>query len=235
MVRHDDSARREFLIWRSGLHSSFARSDLPINSRDSVPMSTLAYRAPPELKTKIRAALQRQSKSASQWISQFRHPLIYAAFALSICVLGVWKSDPSSKDRTLTAQALSNHARSLFVGHLLDVASSDQGSLKAWFTGKLDFSPPVLSLTEGGYKLAGVRLDILDNHRAAAIVYKHQDCFINVFVWPAADQAIDFDSQFVRGFNLCGWNRSGLNYLIVSELSQSDIENFEDQLRERTE
>jgi anti-sigma factor RsiW len=71
-------------------------------------------------------------------------------------------SDPSSKDRTLTDQAISNHARSLFVGHLLDVASSDQDSLKTWFTGKLDFSPPVPNLTKGGYKLAGVRLDILE-------------------------------------------------------------------------
>jgi anti-sigma factor RsiW len=144
-------------------------------------------------------------------------------------------SDSRGKDPELTAQAISNHARSLLVGHLLDVASSDQNSVKAWFTGKVDFSPPVLNLTQGGYKLAGVRLDILENRRVAAIVYKHQNYLINVFVWPAADHAIDFDTQFLLGFNLCSWNRSGLNYLIVSELSQSNMENFEDQLRERIE
>jgi anti-sigma factor RsiW len=135
----------------------------------------------------------------------------------------------------LTAEAISNHARSLSVGHLLDVASTDQDSLKAWFTGKLDFSPPVLNLTKGNYKLVGVRLDILENRRVAAIVYKHQDYFINVFVWPAADHAIDINTQALLEFNLCGWNRSGLSYLIVSKLSQSDMENFENQLRERTE
>ena len=144
-------------------------------------------------------------------------------------------SDSHDKDRVLTAEAISNHARSLSVGHLLDVASTDQDGLKAWFTGMLDFSPPVLNLTKGGYKLAGVRLDILENRRVSAIVYKHQDCFVNVFIWPVADHAIYFHAQFLSGFNLCGWNRSGLNYLIVSELSQSDIENFEDQLRERME
>jgi anti-sigma factor RsiW len=198
-------------------------------------MDTLAYKAPRELKTKIRAALRKQSKSEFQWISQLRHPLVYAAVGLSVCLLGVWMSDSHGRDRELSVQAISNHARSLFVGHLLDVASSDQNSVKAWFTGKLDFSPPVLNLTEKGYKLAGVRLDILENRRVAAIVYKHQDRFINVFVWPTADHAIDFDTRFLLGFNLCGWNRSGLNYLIVSELSRSDIEDFEDQLRERTE
>jgi len=144
-------------------------------------------------------------------------------------------SDSHDKDRVLTAEAISNHARSLSVGHLLDVASTDQDGLKAWFTGKLDFSPPVLNLTKGNYKLVGVRLDILENRRVAAIVYKHQDYFINVFVWPAADHAIDINIQALQEFNLCGWNRSGLSYLIVSKLSQSDMENFENQLRERTE
>ncbi|SRR6266404_658300 len=191
------------------------------------------YKAPPELKARIRAALRKQSKSESQWVTRFGGPLVYAAAGLSVCLLGLLRWDSHGKDRVLTAQAISNHARSLFVGHLLDVASSDQDSLKAWFTGKLDFSPPVLNLTKGGYKLAGVRLDILENRRVAAIVYKRQDCFINVFIWPAADHAIDLDTQSLLGFSLCGWNKSGLSYLIVSELSQSDMENFEDQLRDR--
>jgi anti-sigma factor RsiW len=228
-------ARNILEMWWSGPRSNFLRSELFISTQDSVRTNSLAYKAPPELETKIRAALQKQSKSAFQRISRFQRPLIYAAFGLSMCVLGVWMSDPSSKDRTLTEQAISNHARSLFVGHLLDVASSDQDSLKTWFTGKLDFSPPVPNLTKGGYKLAGVRLDILENRRVAAIVYKHQDCFVNAFIWPIADHAIYFDTQLLSGFNLCGWNRSGLNYLIVSELSQSDMENFEDQFRQRTE
>jgi hypothetical protein len=64
---------------------------------------------------------------------------------------------------------------------------------------------------------------------------EHQDRYIAVFVWPAANHAIDFDSQFHQGFNLSGWNKSGLNYLIVSELRQADMEKFEDQLRQCTE
>ena len=81
--------------------------------------------------------------------------------------------------------------------------------------------------------MIGGRLAILENRRVAVIVYKHQDSFINVFVWPETNQAIDFDSQFRHGLNLCGWNKSGLNYLIVSELNQPDMEKFEDKFRER--
>jgi len=34
---------------------------------------------------------------------------------------------------------------------------------------------------------------------------------------------------------MCGWNKSGFNYLIVADLSQANMEIFEDQIRERME
>jgi anti-sigma factor RsiW len=83
--------------------------------------------------------------------------------------------------------------------------------------------------------LAGGRLDILENRRVAAIVYQHQGHYINVFVWPAANHVIGFDVQSHQGYSLCGWNKAGLNYLIISELSQADMEKFEDRLRDRVE
>jgi anti-sigma factor RsiW len=134
----------------------------------------------------------------------------------------------------LIAEAISDHSRSLLVDHLLDVRSSKENIVERWFIGKLDFSPQVMDLAGTSYKLVGGRLDTLEDRRVAAIVYKHQDCPINLFVWPVAKNAIDFDTQLL-GFNLCGWSKSGLNYLIVSDLSQSDMENFEDQFRERME
>jgi anti-sigma factor RsiW len=83
--------------------------------------------------------------------------------------------------------------------------------------------------------LVGGRLDILQNRRVAAIVYRHQDHFINVFVWPAANRWIDFEVRSLQGFSVCAWNRSEFDYLIVSELNRAETEKFEDQLRDRTE
>jgi anti-sigma factor RsiW len=122
------------------------------------------------------------------------------------------------RDRRLIAEAASDHARSLLVDHLLDVRSSEETIVERWFIGKLEYSPPVVGLTKASYKLVGGRLDTLGDRRVAAIVYKHQDCPINLFVWPIAKNAINFDAQFFLGFHLCGWSKSGLNYLIVSEL-----------------
>ena len=79
------------------------------------------------------------------------------------------------------------------------------------------------------------RIDLLENRPVAAIVYQNHGHFINIFVWPAASHAIDLDVQSQQRYSLCGWNKAGLNYLIISELSQADMEKFEDQLRDRTE
>ncbi len=210
-------------------------TEAAINFRSSIRMSTPFYKAPPELKGKIRVALRKESKPP--WIFQFRRNLFYAVGGLSACLLAVWTWTAVShgKNTELVAQATSDHARSLLVEHLLDVSSSDPHNVKRWFIGKLDYSPPVADLAETSYKLVGGRLDLLQNRQVAAIIYKHQDRFITVFVWPTANHAIDFDPEFSQGFNLCGWNKSGLNYLIVSELSQEHMEEFEDQFRDRME
>jgi anti-sigma factor RsiW len=203
----------------------------------SVHMNMPVYKAPPELKATIRAALRKESQSETERLSELRWPLLYAAAVLLVCLLCVsaWMAASHDKDRELIAQGIADHSRSLLGDHLLDVTSLDQHSVKHWFTGKLDYSPSVADLAEAGYKLVGGRLDILESRPVAAIVYRHQDHFINKFVWPAASRTIDFDFQSHQGYSLCGWNRAGLNYLIVSELSLADMERFEDQLRDRTE
>jgi anti-sigma factor RsiW len=202
--------------------------------RSSIQMNMPVYKAPPELKVKVQAELRKVSKSETGWISEFRRPLLCAAAVLVVCLLSVaaWMAASWGKERALIAQAISNHSHSLLVDHLLDVTASDQHVVKYWFTSKLDYSPPVADLSEAGYKLVGGRLDMLEHRPVGAIVYWHRDHFINEFVWPVTTRAIDFDVQSHQGYSLCAWNKSGFNYLIVSDLSQANMEHFEDQIRE---
>jgi anti-sigma factor RsiW len=212
-------------------------AEAAIEFSHSIQMNTPVYKAPPELKAEVRAMLRKVSKSESGWISELRRPLVYATAVLLVCLLCIaaWIATSQDKERVLVAQAISNHSHSLLADHLLDVAASNQHVVKAWLTGKLDYSPPVADLSEAGYKLAGGRLDMLENRPVAAIVYWHRDHVINEFVWPAGRRTIDFDVQSHQGYSMCGWNKSGFNYLIVSDLSQANMEKFEDQIRERTE
>jgi len=200
-------------------------------------MNMPIYKAPPKLKARIRAALRKECRSQLDWFSNFRRLL---AIAAAIVVLGLlpawaWIAFSHGRDQELISEAVSDHWRSLLVNHLLDITSSDQHVVGSWFTGKFPYSPPVADLTQAGYKLVGSRIDLLANSPVAAIVYEHENHFINVFVWPVGDRAIDFDVQSHEGYSLCGWNESGLNYLIVSELTGTDMEKFEDQFRAQTE
>jgi anti-sigma factor RsiW len=210
-------------------------AEAAIEFHNSVRMNSPRHDAPPELREKIRAALRRECRRDYSWIRPLARPALYAAAAILVFALGVWARTLISqwRDQQLVAEAVSDHTRSLLVDHMLDIASSEQATIERWLIEKLGYSPRIVDLTDKGYKLVGARLETLDNHRVAAIVYKLNDSFINVFVWPAANGAIDFDNRTLQGHNLCGWNASGFNYLIVSELDQEDMEKFEDELRER--
>lgn len=208
---------------RIAAFSSLVRATLPL------------YKAPSELKAKIRASLREASVPESHWLFRIRRPLIYAA---AILVLGfilatTLRTFVPNRNQELINQAITNHACSLMVDHLVDVTSNDRHTVRPWFNGKLDYSPPVADLAQEGYALVGGRIDMLDKRPVAAIVYRKGTQVINVFVWPVTNGKIDFDVQSDRGYRFCGWNQAGLNYLCISAATAEDIEKFEDEFRDR--
>jgi anti-sigma factor RsiW len=197
-------------------------------------MNIPVYKAPTQLKSKVRAALRKEDKPNFKWLIDHRRQIISAAalVVLSCALAWTYFSLSPSKEKALIAEAISNHSRSLMVSHLIDFASSDQHAVRPWFNEKLDYSPPVPDLTQAGYTLVGGRIDILEQRPVAAIVYQHGKHVINLFVWPATDRRIDLDVQSERGYHFCGWNKARLNFFCISEVSAADLEEFEDEVRE---
>ncbi len=202
--------------------SSFVRMNMP------------AYKAPSDLKSKVRATLRREDKPNFKWFTEYGRQIAYAAALIVLSCALAWSlySLSKSKDKDLIAEAISSHSRSLMLSHLVDCASGDQQTVRPWFNGKLDFSPPVADLMQAGYTLVGGRIDVLEQRPVAAIVYQHGKHVINLFVWPATDRKIDMDVKSQRGYHFCAWNKAGLNFFCISEISAAELETFEDEVRE---
>ena len=201
-----------------------------LNLRSALKAETL-YRQPGiELRDRIHAALRQAGRAGPR--APARRLWLNAGAALAAAVVLAWTIVPllsgRSADDRIAAEVISDHVRSLMVDHLTDVVSSDQHTVKPWFSGKLDFSPPVGNFVPQGYPLLGGRLDYLANRTVAALVYRHRQHYINVFVWPAADPAAVAAPQELsrQGYQIMHWTRSGMHYWVVSELNQDELRQF---------
>ena len=197
----------------------------------------LYYRAPADLRTRIRALTQdpagraTRSRSFAWRTMAFGVPLALAA-VLALAIVPLLQS-PMTAD-LVEDEIVSGHVRSLMVNHLTDVPSSDKHTVKPWFDGKLDFAPTVVDLADLGFPLIGGRLDYIDDRSVAALVYGRQKHFINVFVWPSTKERDLGERRSSRhGFNVIHWNAAEMTYWAVSDLNASELEEFAGAVRER--
>jgi anti-sigma factor RsiW len=126
----------------------------------------------------------------------------------------------------IVAQAISGHVRSLQGEHLMDVISTDQHTVKPWFEGKLDFSPRVKDLAGEGFPLVGGRLDALEGHSVAALVYKRRLHVINLFQWPAEGGSVPQATTQEHGYTVIRWTGDGMHYVVISDVNEADLKQF---------
>ena len=130
----------------------------------------------------------------------------------------------SSHQQLIANAVLTGHIRSLQAEHLVDVPSSDRHTVKPWFQGKLDFSPPVADLSELGWTLVGGRLDYVDGRPVAVLVYQRRMHNINVFLWPNHGSPDDtIRQEDAQGYQILHWNGAETTYWVVSDLNKAEL------------
>jgi anti-sigma factor RsiW len=175
------------------------------------------YEAAPE-------SLRVRVRPAAPTVIRRRPILEWLAVAAAIVLVVFLGLKISPRNDLLAQEVVASHIRSLQPGHLYDVESTDQHTVKPWFDGRLDFAPPVRDLADQGFPLVGGRLDYLNNRNVAALVYHRQKHLINVFVWP---EAVQFPhDQTIQGYNLIFWKHDGMSLCAVSDLNMTELRQF---------
>jgi anti-sigma factor (TIGR02949 family) len=198
------------------------------------------FRAPQEFEQRLRDRLHtpaapQEEKVRGRWFR--RAPYWATAASLAAVVLltlllsqMLWHR-PASE--LLAEQVVSSHIRSLQANHLSDVISTDQHTVKPWFSGRIDFAPVVKDLSANGFPLVGGRLDYLDDHPVAALVYKRRQHTINLFLWPSTSGNSNPRSFSIRGYNVTAWTFSHMTYWAVSDVNAADLNEFAHELKEQ--
>ena len=205
--------------------------------RSALQSDELYFRAPAGLERKIRIAARRPEGKSRLMRVQLRGWAAAAVAAAAVVALAFFLppilSRPSQTDR-IAQDVVSAHIRSLMPGHLTDVPSSEHHTVKPWFAGRLDFSPPVVDLAAEGCPLVGGRLDYAAGRPVAALVYGRGKHLINLFTWPAEPVGESAEKSDARqGYNVVFWTRGGTNYWAISDVNRADLRRFAELVRAR--
>jgi anti-sigma factor RsiW len=196
----------------------------------AVASADLRYKAPVELRRRIEASLpQAKAPSRRAVLRGFAMGSGVSAIAATGLVAIVLRHDDESR---ITSEIVSAHLRSLQAGHLTDVLSTDQHTVKPWFNGRLDVAPPVIDLTAQGFTLIGGRLDYVDARPVGAIVYRRRLHVINLFVAQTASTETRAPrTETFQGFNVRSWSEGGLHYWAVSDIAADELAEFSEKFQ----
>jgi anti-sigma factor RsiW len=195
------------------------------------------YPAPPALRARVLATLEathppaptRARASVDRWRWLTGGALAGCAATVLAWFVGTAVLDWQA-NQDLAVEAVTSHVRATLGNHLIQIASSDQHTVKPWLSARLDYSPPVRNLSQEGFALSGGRVDYLDRHPVATLVYRIRDHNIDVFVRPESARAPPSPLRTVRGFNVAHATGSGMDWLAVSDVSADVLSSFVERL-----
>jgi mycothiol system anti-sigma-R factor len=196
--------------------------------RLSLHRAQLYEKAPPQLRQRVLADVRpaapvpipyRRRPGPAQWLA--------VAAVLLLLLYSGWRMIPGLSEKNsqtaLVSQIVDAHVRSLQPGHLTDVISTDQHTVKPWFNGKLDFSPPVQDFASDGFALQGGRLDVIAGRTVAALVYARRKHFVSVFIWPTPEKDSMPRSGSQQGYNWITWRKNGMEFYAVTDAAAADL------------
>lgn len=196
--------------------------------RNSLRQAALYERAPNSLRENLLGKPQKQvAAKPSSRVSGFSWRWLAAAAVFLLIAWAGWqwqRSNVPTSQQLVASTLVDAHLRSLQPGHLTDVESTDQHTVKPWFDGRLDFAPPVRDFSSDGFPLLGGRLDVVQGRTVAALVYGRRKHVVNVFVEKTQPGESWNGAGTTQGYHWLAWQKDGFSFFAVSDVSAPDLE-----------
>ncbi|WP_211472426.1 anti-sigma factor family protein [Collimonas humicola] len=197
---------------------------------------SLYHRAPPHLRARVLAELPRESTRRTvfawsgfttdgvrAWLNGGVTGIAVCALALSAASL-IQRPTPTG---SIGQEIVSSHVRALLSQHPIDVVSTDQHTVKPWFNGKLDYTPPVVDLAAQGFPLVGGRTDYVGHRTVAVLIYRYQKHPIDLYVFPDAGGMPASAARASDGYAMAHWQRNGMTYWAITDAQSTHLRAFE--------
>lgn len=188
-------------------------------------------RAPDLLRAGIERDLRASVGAGEPQVRGWTRPRMqWAAMAASLIVAvgaGWLGGTLTSQGGRQSDEMMASYLRVAMADNPVEVASSDRHTVKPWFAGRIDYSPPVHDLTAEGFPLVGGRLDVVAGRKVAVLVYRRNQHRVVLSLWPTSGNGNVMPTVTQRnGFALAEWRHAGFNMRAVSDISPGEMSSF---------
>lgn len=213
----------------SPLSGSLLRRHAILRSLSSaIRRSAVRYEAPAHLRASVVRMTRAQAQSVDQpptwhsWLARFAVPVLASALISSTATVLLTRNADAD---IFEAQLASAHLRTLITPNPVDVASSDQHTVKPWFAGKIRYAPPVEDFSAQGFSLMGGRIEVFGGEPVSALLYQYKKHLINLYVLPASQsRSIGASGSTQRnGFNIVTHADREFTYIAISDLNAAEL------------
>jgi anti-sigma factor RsiW len=184
--------------------------------------------APDLLRARVERELRGIARSSSAGRGGQMRWMAMAASLIAAVGIGWAGGTLTGQGRSDSDALVASYLRVAMAEHPVDIASSDHHTVKPWYAGRIDYSPPVYDLTSNGFPLLGGRLDVIDGRKVAVLVYRRNQHKLALSLWPAGSGGVDTPARVTQrdGFTLGEWRHGGFEWRAVSDVSPAEMTSF---------
>ncbi len=175
----------------------------------------------------LRSRIERAIGLATRRVSPSWNSIAALIVAVVMISAAAWYFSGRSENSLFMQELTASHARALIAARVTDVDSSDQHTIKPWFSTRTAQAPRIVDLTSEEFPLIGGRLDVIEKIPVPTIVYSHRGHFISLTQMPVAAAAgIAVGQRSINGFHIIGWSEGDTSYWATSDIGIADLEGF---------